>query len=193
MLSSIVAGTETAPGSGEHDCGRGVVGVRVVESDGNIVDQLTIHGIQTLRTVQGDRSHSVTGEVTHHGLVLTFAHRLPFSARVVGRPTPSTVRRDHRGRSAGRHMTTIGALLAERAKSHPDKCFVRFADEELSFSAIHQWSDHLAAQFAQLGIRRGDLVPLMMPNRQEFVASWFALCKLGAVATLINTATRGPR
>ena len=89
-------------------------------------------------------------------------------------------------------MTTIGALLAERAKSHPDKCFLRFVDEEFSFSAIHQWSDHLAARFAQLGIRRGDLVPVMMPNRPEFVASWFALCKLGAVATLINTATRGP-
>ena len=35
-------------------------------------------------------------------------------------------------------------------------------------------------------------MPVMMPNRPEFVASWFALYKLGAVATLINTATRGP-
>jgi crotonobetaine/carnitine-CoA ligase len=89
-------------------------------------------------------------------------------------------------------MTTIGALLAERAESHPHASFLRFSGEELSFGEMHRWSDHLAVHFAHLGVRRGDLVPVMMPNRPEFVATWFALCKLGAVATLINTATRGP-
>jgi carnitine-CoA ligase len=89
-------------------------------------------------------------------------------------------------------MTTIGALLAARAVTDPDHCFLRFAEAEYSFGEMHRWSDHLARQLSDLGVRQGDLVPLMMPNRPEFVASWFALCKLGAVATLINTAMRGP-
>ncbi len=83
-------------------------------------------------------------------------------------------------------------LLGTRAESHPHHCFLRFAGSEYSFDEMHRWSDHLAAELADLGVRRGDLVPVMMPNCPEFVASWFALCKLGAVATLINTAMRGP-
>ena len=89
-------------------------------------------------------------------------------------------------------MTTIDTLLATRAETHPHACFLRFAGAEYSFDEMHRWSDHLAAELADLGVRRGDLVPVMMPNCAEFVASWFALCKLGAVATLINTAMRGP-
>ena len=89
-------------------------------------------------------------------------------------------------------MTTIDALLATRAETHPHQCFLRFTGAEYTFYEMHRWSDHLAAELAGLGVRRGDLVPVMMPNCAEFVASWFALCKLGAVATLINTATRGP-
>ena len=89
-------------------------------------------------------------------------------------------------------MTTIDALLATRAESHPHHCFVRFAGAEYSFDEMHRWSDHLAAELADLGVCRGDLVPVMMSNCPEFVAGWFALCKLGAVATLINTAMRGP-
>ncbi len=89
-------------------------------------------------------------------------------------------------------MTTIDSLLAARAESHPHQCFLRFAGAEYTFGEMHRWSEHLAVELADLGVRRGDLVPVMMPNCPEFVASWFALCKLGAVATLINTAMRGP-
>jgi crotonobetaine/carnitine-CoA ligase len=89
-------------------------------------------------------------------------------------------------------VTTIDSLLAARAESHPHQCFLRFAEAEFSFAEMHRWSDHIAAELADLGVRQGDLVPLMMPNCPEFVAGWFAVCKLGAVATLINTAMRGP-
>ena len=89
-------------------------------------------------------------------------------------------------------MTTIDSLLAARADSHPHQRFLRFAGAEYSFVEMQRWSEHVAAELADLGVRRGDLVPLMMPNCPEFVASWFAVCKLGAVATLINTAMRGP-
>ncbi len=89
-------------------------------------------------------------------------------------------------------MTTIDRLLAARAQSTPDARFLRFPDRDLTFDEVHRRSTDLAGGLAALGVRRGDLVPVLMPNRAEFVVSWFALCKLGAVATLINTAMRGP-
>ena len=41
-------------------------------------------------------------------------------------------------------------------------------------------------------MRRGDLVPVLMPNGPEFAITWLALCKFGAVSTLLNTEFRGP-
>lgn len=87
---------------------------------------------------------------------------------------------------------TIPELLASRASAHPDRCFLRFADVELTFGVVDEWSSDLAQWFQSLGIGQGDLVPLMMPNVPELVAGWFALCKLGAVATMVNTEMRGP-
>ncbi len=87
---------------------------------------------------------------------------------------------------------TIPQLLARQARSNPDRCFLRFGSVDLTFQEVDRWSDELAARFQSLGIGVGDLVPLMMPNIPEFVVSWFALCKLGAVTTMINTAMRGP-
>jgi crotonobetaine/carnitine-CoA ligase len=87
---------------------------------------------------------------------------------------------------------SIEGLLASRARDRPNACFLRFSDQNLTFDEVHRWSNDLANGLAALGVRRGHLVPLLMPNRPEFVVSCFALCKLGAVATLINTAMRGP-
>ncbi|MCU1398836.1 MAG: hypothetical protein JWN62_1945 [Acidimicrobiales bacterium] len=88
--------------------------------------------------------------------------------------------------------STIPVLLARRAQSHPHRCFLRFPGTELTFAEVDHWSDVLADRFHELGIRPGQLVPLLMPNIPEFVATWFALCKLGAVTTMVNTAMRGP-
>jgi carnitine-CoA ligase len=87
---------------------------------------------------------------------------------------------------------TIPHLLAKQAAAYPERCFLRFDELDLTFADVDGWSDQLAAQFAEMGIGTGDLVPLMMPNVAEFVVSWFALTKLGAVTTMINTAMRGP-
>lgn len=86
---------------------------------------------------------------------------------------------------------TIDALLAQRAASHGDAPFLRFADGDLSFAAVDRRVSALAGGFANLGIGRSDLVPVLLPNCADFVAVWFALCRLGAVATLVNTAFRG--
>jgi crotonobetaine/carnitine-CoA ligase len=87
---------------------------------------------------------------------------------------------------------SIDRLLAARAREKPSACFLRFPDQDLTFDEVDRRSTNLAAGLAALGVRRGDLVPIFMPNRPEFVLSWFAVCKLGAVATLMNTAMRGP-
>jgi crotonobetaine/carnitine-CoA ligase len=87
---------------------------------------------------------------------------------------------------------TIDELLATRSVTHPDTVFLRFAAGDITFSEAAARSDRLAAGFAALGVRHGDVVPVLLPNAQEFALTWLALCRLGAVACLVNTAFRGP-
>ena len=87
---------------------------------------------------------------------------------------------------------TLDGLLAERAATHPDTVFLRFADGDLTFAQVLEAAQRRAAGLARLQVRRGDVVPVLLPNSADFVITWFALCRLGAVACLLNTASRGP-
>lgn len=87
---------------------------------------------------------------------------------------------------------TLDALLAERALTHPDAVFLRFADGDLTFAEANAAAQRRAAGLAALGVRQGDVVPVLLPNSADFVITWFALVRLGAVACLVNTAFRGP-
>ena len=75
----------------------------------------------------------------------------------------------------------------------PDRVFLRFHDGDLTLRRGPTprrcgWLTGLA----DLGVQRGQLVPVLMPNGADFAVTWLALCRLGAVSTLLNTAFRGP-
>ena len=89
-------------------------------------------------------------------------------------------------------VPTIDALLAGQARAVPDRVFLRFDDGDLTFAETERRVDALAAGLAGLGVSCGELVPVLLPNGADFVVTWLALCRLGAVATLVNTALRGP-
>jgi len=86
----------------------------------------------------------------------------------------------------------VGALLEERASTHPDQPFLRFADAELTFAETDAKTNALARGLEALGVRAGDRVAILLPNCVEMVLTWFAANRLGAVAAPINTAFRGP-
>ena len=87
---------------------------------------------------------------------------------------------------------TLNGLLAERAVSHADTVFLRFADDDRTFAEVQAAVERRAAGFARMGVRHGDVVPVLLPNSADFVITWFALSRLGAVACMVNTAFRGP-
>ncbi len=87
---------------------------------------------------------------------------------------------------------TIDALLAERARTHADVPFLRFAGAELTFAEVDAAVDGLARGLAGLGVRARSLVAVILPNCPEFVLVWFASARLGAIEAPVNTAFRGP-
>jgi crotonobetaine/carnitine-CoA ligase len=87
---------------------------------------------------------------------------------------------------------TIDRPLDLRAADSGDITFLRFAAGDLTFGEARRRSMALACGLADLGVQRGQLVPVLMPNGAAFAITWLAMCTLGAVSTLLNTEFRGP-
>jgi crotonobetaine/carnitine-CoA ligase len=85
----------------------------------------------------------------------------------------------------------VGALLAERARTHPDTPFLRLSGAELTFAETDEQVNAIARGLDELGVRQGDRVAILLPNCVELVLTWFAANRLGAVAAPVNTAFRG--
>jgi crotonobetaine/carnitine-CoA ligase len=82
---------------------------------------------------------------------------------------------------------SIGHLLLTRAAATPDRPFLRFGAERRSFREIAERSAQLANVLRAAGIGRGDRVGLMLPNGIDYVVSWLAVIRMGAVVVPINT------
>jgi acyl-CoA synthetase (AMP-forming)/AMP-acid ligase II len=89
-------------------------------------------------------------------------------------------------------VETVDRLLARREAELGDRPFLRFAEGELTFAEVDARVDAVVGALADLGVVPGQLVPVLLPNGSAFVVTSLALCRLGAVPCLVNTALRGP-
>jgi len=86
---------------------------------------------------------------------------------------------------------TVNQLLEERTSQHGDKTFLFFKDEEITYRQLKDRADAIACGLAQVGVKKGNNVCILIPNRPEFMYSFFGVMKAGAVAVPINTWLKG--
>jgi len=82
-------------------------------------------------------------------------------------------------------------MLEETAKKYRKKPALFFEGKEIIFEQLDENVNRLANGLRKLGIEGGDRVAIMLPNIPEFVYSFFALQKLGAIAVPFNTMYKG--
>lgn len=85
---------------------------------------------------------------------------------------------------------TITKWIATRAKDNPDGLAVCGAGPDISNAELQARVERLAAGFWKTGIRPGDVVAVQLPNSQDYVLCFFALCRLGAVMTTLYATYR---
>jgi long-chain acyl-CoA synthetase len=61
-----------------------------------------------------------------------------------------------------------------------------FMGAQLTFGQVKTQVDRLATALAELGIAKGDRVGIMLPNCPQYLISFFAIVRLGAIVTNIN-------
>ena len=91
-----------------------------------------------------------------------------------------------------RDAAVIPAILARWAEETPDALCVRFdSGEEWSFRDAWKVARTRAGAFRGLGVAKGEVVLVWLPNGPALMRAWFGLNALGAVYTPINIALRG--
>src|SRR5246127_3554952 len=102
--------------------------------------------------------------------------------------TATAVKRDDKFREAGYWLDkTVDQLLTEAVASAPNKVSIVAdpADREqaprLTYKELDDLANRAATSLLQLGVGRGDVVTVQLPNWWEFVVTAFACSKIGAV------------
>lgn len=82
---------------------------------------------------------------------------------------------------------TIGDRIEELGELQPDKDFLIYEGEHITYAQVNERANQYARIALQHGIKQGETVALMMENRPQFFYVWFGMLKVGAYTALINT------
>jgi O-succinylbenzoate-CoA ligase len=82
----------------------------------------------------------------------------------------------------------VGLLLAKRAELSPTLEAVVEAESgrRFAFAELNARANRTASFLRDLGVRKGDRVALLLPNGVEYIESFFAAGKLGALVVPLN-------
>jgi len=81
---------------------------------------------------------------------------------------------------------SLGQMLEESCRRYADNVSIIYDGTYLTYEALNRAVDALGNGLRSMGIQKGDKVAIMLPNCPEFVMSYFAVQKIGAVAVTLN-------
>jgi fatty-acyl-CoA synthase len=82
---------------------------------------------------------------------------------------------------------TMPGLMDEMAERYPDREFLVYNDERLTFAQFRERARETAKAFHALGVREGETVALLMGNQTEWLLIAFAVSLLRARLLSVNT------
>lgn len=85
-------------------------------------------------------------------------------------------------------IVTIKDLLVKYSNEYPMEIGLKYEDEVYNYSEINSTVNKIANSLLKLNVNHGDKVALLLTNRPEFLFSWFATNKIGAIEVPVNTA-----
>ncbi|MFW9941712.1 MAG: long-chain-acyl-CoA synthetase [Candidatus Thorarchaeota archaeon] len=83
-----------------------------------------------------------------------------------------------------------GLILEENAQKYPDNPAIKFESTILTYKEFNDIVNQYANYFISLGLKKRDIVKVLIKNRIEFLVIYSANAKIGAISSLINTDLR---
>ena len=109
------------------------------------------------------------------------APRSPYAARPWLRSYPEGVPAD-----VDVPLVPLTRLLDDAVASFPGRTALAFLGTTLTYHQLKEVADHLAGGLAELGVRKGDRVAVVLPNCPQNVLTVFAVLRLGAIVVQAN-------
>lgn len=81
---------------------------------------------------------------------------------------------------------TLGEVLEETKERYPKKIALIYKEKETSFRELDSFINKFANLLQRIGVKRGDRVAVILNNSLEFVISYYAIFRLGAIAVPLN-------
>ena len=82
---------------------------------------------------------------------------------------------------------SFGARVEANAENHPSASAIIFEGQQMNWYEFNALANRFANHMHDQGVKRGDVVSIMMENRIEYLAILVGLNKLGAVSGLLNS------
>ena len=86
-------------------------------------------------------------------------------------------------------LNNLRSLLEDRVAATPNKDFL-FSEADgrrFTYSEFNIIVNRVSAMLRQRGIKKGDVVSLLMPNSAEYIIAYLACWKIGAIAGPVNS------
>ncbi|MEM3865167.1 MAG: AMP-binding protein, partial [Nitrososphaerota archaeon] len=80
----------------------------------------------------------------------------------------------------------LHVLLEKSAQDFPDRPAIIFLGKKITYRELNSLVSRFATALYNLGIRKGDVVGLYLPNVPQFVIAYYGALKIGAVVTGIS-------
>ena len=77
-------------------------------------------------------------------------------------------------------------VVEKNAREIPDMEALVFQDQRFSYKEINDKADRLAIQLVKMGVKKGDVVALLIGNKPEIIICGFACFKIGAMMLPLN-------
>ena len=81
---------------------------------------------------------------------------------------------------------TLNDLLEDSVKRFPNDPVIWFLDTWVSYLELKDMVDKFATSLYKMGIRKGDVIALYLPNSIQYVVSFYGAIKIGAIPSGIN-------
>ena len=85
----------------------------------------------------------------------------------------------------------LGWAVEKSTRENPHGIAVRYRDQQLTYAEFNQWSNRIAHKFLSQGLKKSDVVIVLIENRPELLATVTGLAKIGVICAMVNTAQTG--
>ena len=83
--------------------------------------------------------------------------------------------------------STLSNTISRLAEVHKNRIAFYYLDETVTYGELEQRANRYAHWALSIGVKKGDVVGLLMPNKPEYVIAWLGIIRVGGVAALLNT------